>query len=110
METDGFIVEVPLGAFVGFLKAARVGKKLGKRNIAREEIELRLSGQCLLVSIVGVTHELPASGRWPRAVRVGLAAMQRLVKIPPTQNPLLLRVQGAKLHIGTTVFAADIEH
>jgi len=109
MEAETYAIEVPLKDFVAFLKAARVGKRLGKRNIASEVVEFRFSGEVLSISLMGVTHAIPAKGRWPGAVHIGLASMQSLVKVPPTLSPLCLRVHEGRLSIGTTVFPAKVD-
>ncbi|MHB1141460.1 MAG: hypothetical protein ACYC1T_06880 [Sulfuricaulis sp.] len=99
-------VVVALAEFVGILKGARFGTKLGKRNIAREHVTFRFDGTKLTVTIVDIAHTLPARGSWEGTVTVTLTFMGRFSKCPPTQDPLVIRYEDARLKIGTTSFPA----
>ncbi|HKZ00668.1 MAG TPA: hypothetical protein VJ180_00415 [Pyrinomonadaceae bacterium] len=98
---------VALSDFVGILKAAKYGAKLGKRNIARENVEFHFDGAHLIVTIVGVNRTIPASGSWEGKVAVALSFMGGLNKFPPTQSPLTISYENSKLKIGTTSFPAE---
>lgn len=98
---------VALPGFVDILKAAKHGAKLGKRNIDREKVEFHFDGTHLIVTIIGVSRTLPASGSWEGKVAVALSFMGRLSKFPPTQSPLTISYLNSKLKIGTTSFPAE---
>lgn len=99
-------VVVALAEFVEILKGARFGAKLGKRNIAREHVTFRFDGARLTVTIVDNDRSLPARGSWEGTVTVTLTFMGRFSKCPPTQDPLVIRYEDARLKIGTTSFPA----
>ncbi|MBI5611905.1 MAG: hypothetical protein HY942_02370 [Gammaproteobacteria bacterium] len=102
IPTNNFKLVVALADFVGCLKAMRYGAKLGKRNIAREEVEFEYDGTNLTISAIGVDHTLPASGSWQGKVIIALPVMGGLRRVPPTQDPLTISYEDSKLKIGTT--------
>lgn len=99
-------LEVHLADFVGFIKSARYGAKLGKRNINREEVEFQFVRTKLVVTVVGATYTIPANGTWEGKVMIALPFIQGLSKVPPSQNPLTISYADSKLRIGNTVFPA----
>ncbi len=99
-------LEVSLPDFIGFLKAAKYGAKLGKRNIAREEVEFHFDGTHLIVTVVGVSRLISASGSWEGTVAIALPFIGGLRKAPPSQNPLTISYVNSKLKIGATAFPA----
>ena len=104
--TDRLELEVSLSDFVGILKSAKYGAKLGKRNIARETVTFQFDGTNLIVTVIGVNHIIPASGSWHGNVTIALPFIGGLRKAPPSQDPLTISYENLKLRIGTTVFPA----
>lgn len=106
MPTNSLNLVVSLSDFVSCLKAMRYGAKLGKRNIAREKVEFDYDGTNLTISMIGVSHKIPANGSWQGKVAIALPMMDGLRRVPPTQEPLTISYDDSKLRIGTTKIPA----
>ena len=104
--TSNLNLVVSLPDFVGCLKLMRYGAKLGKRNIAREKVEFDYDGTNLIISVIGVSHIIPASGSWQGKVAIALPMMDGLRRAPPSQEPLTVSYEDSKLKIGTTKIPA----
>lgn len=102
-----FEVVVALADFVQLLKASRFGAKLGKRNIAREVVELYFDGINLVVTAIEVSRPIPAKGFWEGKVSFPLAILGGLRKAMPTQDPLVISYNNKKLKIGTTSIKSE---
>lgn len=99
-------LEVHLADFVSFLKSARYGAKLGKRNINQERVEFQYTGTNLAITVVGATYTIPANGSWEGKVIIALPFIRGLRKVPPSQDPLTISYSASKLRIGNTIFPA----
>lgn len=97
---------VSLGDFNNRLKLMRYGAKLGKGNIAAEEVEFVFDGNNLVIYFIGAVHTIPAKGHWKGAVMTALPFIGRLRRAPPTQNPLTISYENSRLKIGTTSISA----
>ena len=108
LPTSNLCLVVSLADFITCLKGMRYGAKLGKRNIAQEDVEFDFDGKNLLVTVVGVKHTIPANGSWKGKVAVALPIMGKLRKVPPNQNPLTISYENSKLAIGSTKVPAKL--
>jgi len=100
-------LEVALKDFVELLKHFRVGKKLGKRNMQREEAVFGFDNGRLTVEAVGVQHSIVASGSWSGFTRIRFVHFDALRRAPPSQEPLQLKYAAGRLRIGSTSLPAD---
>ena len=100
-------LEVALMDFVQLLKSFRVGKKLGKRNMQREEAVFSFDGGRLTVESVGARQSIPASGSWSGFARIAFLYFDALRRAPPSQSPLQIKYLEGRLRIGTTSLPAD---
>ena len=93
--------------FAAFLRAARYGTKLGKGNIAREDVRFMFDGTRLLINFMGVLHAISARGAWRGTVIVAPRVIKALRDAPPTQDPLIIGYRDSRLRIGTTLLPAS---
>ena len=102
-----YVVNADLKQFKEIVKHARFNKKMGKRNIAREKVEIRYKARKLKVVIAGVKYSMPATGRWRGIAVVPLANFQALRRIPPAQDPVEIVFDTAEkcLKIASTLFS-----
>lgn len=100
-------VKVDLKDFTTLLGAYRVGKKLGKANIRREEALFRFDQGRLTVEAVGASHSIAAVGSWSGVVYIAFTHFDAIRRVPPIQDPLEIIFKDGKLKIGSSNFAAE---
>ena len=83
-----------------------MNKKLGKANLAIEEVEFEYSSGQLRITVVGSENILPANGASAWSTSIPLQRYQALTKLPPIADPLVIEYdsENSRLKIGTTVF------
>lgn len=69
-----------------------------------EEAILSHDGSCLHIDLGGMTVTVLASGDWPGQCRVLGKFVVTIAKIPPPDDPVVIRVDNGLLSIGTSSF------
>jgi hypothetical protein len=107
MSTLRLIVE--LNDFLTVLKKIRFTKKLGARNIRAETVDFSYQNEELHIMIGGVTHTMPAKGRWKGVVCMPLPYIKGFKQEPPSQTPLVIEYNQSanKLILGSTSVPAQ---
>ena len=82
-------------------EAFRLLKKLCKPR-PDEEAVLSYDGGCLHIELGGMTVTPGATGTWPGQVRIPGSYLMALAKLPPTGDPLLLKVENGRIHFGSS--------
>jgi hypothetical protein len=96
-----FVLAVARKDFASALMTAATGL----RGDEHSRIRLSLADGWLDVRGPGASETLPAAGTWPAAVLVDSGVLRHLATRLPQQEPLVLRVENSRLHVGT--FAID---
>lgn len=60
----------------------------------------RFQGDQFEIAIAGLGQRLPATGNWHGTVEAPAAFMLGVPKLPPPGDPLAIRIQDGRLHIG----------
>jgi len=95
-------VEVSNKDFKEVLKRTKVTKKLGKANLAIEEVEFHYADGELKIIVVGSEKVVAAKGPGHWSTCIPLLRYRALSKLPPIGDPLV--IENNRLKIGTTVF------
>ena len=99
-------VEVSNKDFKEVLKRTKVTKKLGKANLAIEEVEFHYADGELKIIVVGSEKVVAAKGPGHWSTCIPLLRYRALSKLPPIGDPLVIEYdpENNRLKIGTTVF------
>jgi hypothetical protein len=99
-------VEASNKDFKEVLKRTKVTKKLGKANLAIEEVEFHYADGELKVIVVGSERIVAAKGLGHWSTCIPLLRYRALSKLPPIGDPLVIEYdpENNRLKIGTTVF------
>ena len=99
-------VEISNKDFKEVLKRTKVTKKLGKANLAVEEVEFHYADGELKVIVVGSERVVAAKGPGHWSTCIPLLSYRALSKLPPVGDPLVIEYdpENNRLKIGTTVF------
>ena len=100
---------VDLDQFIAIAKHARFNQKMGKRNIAREVVEIRYIAKKLKITIAGVEYATPATGHWRGIAVIPLASFRVVGKVPPITNPveIVFDTKERYLKIASTRFSLE---
>lgn len=83
------------------LPALKQVKKLCKPQPGEEAI-LSFDGQCLHIELGGMSVAPAAKGSWNGQARVPGTFLINIAKLPPSGDPIQIRVSEGRLHLGTT--------
>ena len=99
-------VEVSNKDFKEVLKRTKVTKKLGKANLAIEEVEFHYADGELKVIVIGSERVVAAKGSGQWSTCIPLLRYRALSKLPPIGDPLVIEYDPAnnRLKVGSTVF------
>lgn len=76
--------------------------KFRKGTAARREMMLlSFRDGTLTFSIHNVSERLPADGMWSSDIMANCGILYNLAKVPPVEDPVLVRVDQDRLHIGS---------
>ena len=106
--TLSYTVEISNRDFLEVLKSTKTTKKMGKHNLAIEEVEFHFSAEQLMITVVGSKRVISASGSGYWTTSISLLHYRALTKIPPIADPLIIEFceKSSRLKIGTTSFRA----
>lgn len=101
-------IQVSLKEFLEVLKKARVGKKIGQRNIKNEMVRFKCDSDNLLINVMSAEYKIKKSGSWQGCIAVSLELFNRLRLAPPKTDPLPINSCNKTLKIGSTSFKARL--
>jgi len=81
-----------------FAKVLRTVGRAG-RPVRGAQAVLTLEDRQLAIDLAGNVAWLPADGNWPGEARLAGSAMERLAKVLPKEDPLVLRVEGDRFFV-----------
>jgi hypothetical protein len=84
-------------------EAFRLLKKLCKPR-HDEEAVLSYDGGCLHIELGGMTVTPTATGTWSGQVRIPGSYIMGLAKLPPTGDPVIVKVEDDWIYFGSTSF------
>jgi hypothetical protein len=83
-----------------FEKACALFRKHCKPSPAARAT-FHFDGEHLDIDVAGIGHALPAEGVWTGIVETSAQFMVGIAKVPPNGDPIEVRVEGDRLHIGS---------
>jgi hypothetical protein len=82
-----------------FLTALRpVVKQIPSGDVSHAVLSFQK--ETLEIGLIGMTCGVPARGHWPGQARVGASFVRSLLSPPPTEDPVCIRVEEGRLHVG----------
>jgi len=90
-----------------FVEKIQLLAKIGEPR-KTEQVILSFDGTSLYFDLCGISVPARAEGQWPCQARIHAGVLLALAKVPPADDPLILRAESGNLHIGRT-FSCDCE-
>lgn len=83
------------------LRAVLAIRRHSRKRPGKDAI-LRFADGQFQITLDGLTLTIPATGRWPRPVRVTTDFLHTVALLPPQEDPVGIRITGGFIEIGTT--------
>jgi len=101
-DTDAaeYLVLVPRKPLVDALRRMT---RFRKKSARKELMSMSFRNGLLTFAMLNVSEGVPAEGVWANDIMANCAILYGIAKVPPIEDPVVIKVEQGQLHIGSAV-------